>query len=154
MPKSGARPQIVLAPAARRDIREALKWSEEKFGSRAAQRYRALLKQALRDIAADPERPGSTERAELSSGARTYHLRFSRDRARAGGAVKNPRHFCYTAATGKGRLKWRGSCTMPATWSGTCPRITRRVMANGKGRHSVDKVRAGPFQWLNDSMAQ
>ena len=93
MPKSGARPQIVLAPAARRDIREALKWSEEKFGSRAAQRYGALLKQALRDIAADPERPGSTERAELSSGARTYHLRFSRDRARAGGAVKNPRYF-------------------------------------------------------------
>jgi toxin ParE1/3/4 len=89
--RSGLR--VILAPAARRDIREALKWSEEKFGSRAAQRYRALLKQALRDIAADPERPGSTERPELSSGARTYHLRFSRDRARATGAVKNPRHF-------------------------------------------------------------
>jgi len=88
-----ARPRIILAPAARRDIREALKWSEEKFGSRAAQRYRALLKQALRDIAVDPERPGSMERPELSTGARTFHLRFSRDRARASGSVRNPRHF-------------------------------------------------------------
>jgi toxin ParE1/3/4 len=70
-----------------------LKWSEEKFGSRAAQRYRALLKQALRDIAADPERPGSMERPELITGARTYHLRFSRDRARVSGPVRNPRHF-------------------------------------------------------------
>jgi toxin ParE1/3/4 len=49
--------------------------------------------QALRDIADDPERAGSTERPELSTGARTYHLRFSRDRVGAGGAVKNPRHF-------------------------------------------------------------
>jgi toxin ParE1/3/4 len=70
-----------------------LKWSEEKFGSRAAQRYRALLKQPLRNISADPERPGSMERPQLSTGARTYHLRFSRDRARASGAVRNPRHF-------------------------------------------------------------
>jgi toxin ParE1/3/4 len=70
-----------------------LKWSEEKFGSRAAQRYRALLKQALGDIAADPERPGSMERPELITGARTYHLRFSRDRARVSGPVRNPRHF-------------------------------------------------------------
>ncbi len=93
MRRSRAGLKVILAPAARRDIREALKWSEEKFGSRAAQRYRALLKQALRDIAANPERPGSTERPELSSDARTYHLRFSRDRARATGAVKNPRHF-------------------------------------------------------------
>ena len=90
---ASARPGIILAPAARRDVREALKWSEEKFGSRAAQRYRALLKQALRDIAADPERPGWMERPELSTGARTYHLRFSRDRARVSGPVRNPRHF-------------------------------------------------------------
>jgi toxin ParE1/3/4 len=70
-----------------------LKWSEERFGRRAAVRYRALLKQALRDIADDTERAGSTGRPELSTGARTYHLRFSRDRVRVGGAVKNPRHF-------------------------------------------------------------
>jgi toxin ParE1/3/4 len=50
---------VILAPAAQRDIQRALKWSEENFGKQAALRYRALLKQALRDIEADPERPGS-----------------------------------------------------------------------------------------------
>lgn len=57
-------------------------------------RYRELLKQAIRDIEADPERPGSQERPELAKGARVYHLHFSRERARGGaGIVHNPRHF-------------------------------------------------------------
>jgi toxin ParE1/3/4 len=68
--------------------------SQERFGERAAARYRDLLKQALRDIAADPERPGSKERPDLARGVRTYHLFFSRDRARGDlGVVKKPRHF-------------------------------------------------------------
>jgi toxin ParE1/3/4 len=91
--RSRARLRVILAPAAQRDIRAALEWSEERFGRRAAARYRALLKQALRDIAAEPERPGSTERTELTEGARTYHLRFSRDRVRGAETVKEPRHF-------------------------------------------------------------
>jgi toxin ParE1/3/4 len=86
--------RIVLSPAARIDIRQALKWSQEKFGERTAARYRALLKQALRDIASDPERPGSRERPELAHGVRTYHLFFSRDRARGDtGVIGTPRHF-------------------------------------------------------------
>lgn len=94
MPESGRRLRIVLSPSARSDIREALLWSQERFGERTAARYRDLLKQALRDIAADPERPGSRERAELVRGIRTYHLFFTRDRARSDlGIVKNPRHF-------------------------------------------------------------
>jgi plasmid stabilization system protein ParE len=43
VPRSRAGLRVILAPAARRDIRAALKWSEERFGSRAAARYRALL---------------------------------------------------------------------------------------------------------------
>jgi toxin ParE1/3/4 len=71
-----------------------LKWSAQKFGEQAALRYRALLKQALLDIAVDPERPGSQERPELAKGARVYHLRFSRDRAKSrDGMVHSPRHF-------------------------------------------------------------
>lgn len=94
MPESGRPLRIVLAPAARSDIREALMCSQERFGERAAARYRDLLKQALRDIAADPERPGSKERPDLARGVRTYHLFFSRDRARGDlGVVKKPRHF-------------------------------------------------------------
>ena len=46
-------------------------WSQERFGDRAARRYRDLLKQALSDI-----------------------LFLSRDRARGGlGVVGKPRHF-------------------------------------------------------------
>jgi toxin ParE1/3/4 len=85
--------RLVLAPSAQQDLREALQWSEARFGKAAAVRYRTLVKQALRDIALDPDRPGSAERPELSSGARTYHLRFSRDRVRGGATVKTPRHF-------------------------------------------------------------
>ena len=85
--------RVSLAPAARQDVREVLRWSEEKFGRRAAVRYRELLQQALRDIEADPERPGSKERPEIMiEGARTYHLSFSRSRV-GGPGVKAPRHY-------------------------------------------------------------
>ncbi len=94
MAESGGPLRIVLAPAARRDIRDTLIWSEERFGERAASRYRELQKQALRDIAADPERPGSRARPELAQGVRTYHLFFSRERARGElGIVNRPRHL-------------------------------------------------------------
>lgn len=94
MPETGRPRRIVLAPSARIDIREALIWSQERLGDRAASRYRDLLKQAIRDIAADPERPGSRERRDLSRGVRTYHVFFSRDRARSDlGVVGKPRHF-------------------------------------------------------------
>jgi plasmid stabilization system protein ParE len=68
VPESGKPLRVVLAPSAQRDIRETLKWSLGKFGPRAAVRYRDLLKQALRDVTADPERPGSRERPELARG--------------------------------------------------------------------------------------
>lgn len=94
MPENRRPRRIVLAPAARMDIREALIWSQERFGERAAARYRNLLKQAIRDIAADPQRPGSRERRDLARGIRTYHLFFSRLRARNDlGVVGKPRHF-------------------------------------------------------------
>ena len=64
---------------AQHDVRAILSWSRREFGEAAAARYKALVKQALRDLAADPERPGSTERPEiLIEGARTYHLWYSR----------------------------------------------------------------------------
>ena len=82
-----------LAPAARQDVREVLRWSEQKFGKAAAARYRALIKQAVRDIGADPERPGSKDLPEIMiKGARIYHLEFSRSRV-SGSRVKEPRHF-------------------------------------------------------------
>jgi toxin ParE1/3/4 len=82
-----------LSPAARKDIRDILTWSKENFGVSAAARYRALLEQALRDIEADPDRPGAQARPELMvDGLCTYHLFLSRRRV-GGIAVKSPRHL-------------------------------------------------------------
>jgi toxin ParE1/3/4 len=93
-PKSGKPLRVVLSPAAQSDIREALLWSRQRFGERAAIRYRELLKQAIHDIATDPNRPGSQERHELAGGVRAYHLLFSRGRAKNElGSVGKPRHF-------------------------------------------------------------
>lgn len=89
--KSASRPRF--APAALQDVRNVLKWSEENFGEAAAARYRALIKQAVRDIGANPEMPGSKERSEIMiEGARTYHLSLSRSNV-IGSTVKEPRHF-------------------------------------------------------------
>jgi toxin ParE1/3/4 len=70
-----------------------MEWTVQEFSERAARRYATLIKQALKDIGSDPERPGSQERPEIMvRGARTYHISLSRSRA-SGPGVKEPRHF-------------------------------------------------------------
>lgn len=82
----------VTGPA-RRDIAAIVKRSFREFGEAAALRYSALIRQALHDIEADPERAGSKERPEIMvKGARTWHLQLSRSRVKGLG-VKEPRHF-------------------------------------------------------------
>jgi len=84
---------VRLSAPARRDYREILKWSAEKFGEDAASRYRKLLIQAVLDVEADPKRYGSREGLDtMMPGVRLYHIASSRDRA-AGGRMKYPRHF-------------------------------------------------------------
>lgn len=83
-----------LSGAAKEDIVQILAYTEVNFGEVARVRYERLLIVALRDIAADPERVGSIARGELGNDIRSYHLRCSRDRARAEhGIVLRPRHF-------------------------------------------------------------
>ena len=83
-----------LAAAAQADIVAALAWTQERFGETARQRYGILIATALRDIADDPERPGSADRPELGPAVRSYHLRHSRDRAQGvEGIVRTPRHL-------------------------------------------------------------
>jgi toxin ParE1/3/4 len=91
--KSGTRSASVVAPDAREDIRSILRWSERKFGKVVSSRYRALLKQAIRDIEVDPLRPGSYARPDLMvNGARMYFISFSRDHV-AGERIREPRHL-------------------------------------------------------------
>ncbi|MGQ2949820.1 type II toxin-antitoxin system RelE/ParE family toxin [Agrobacterium sp.] len=83
-----------LSEAAQSDILEILVWTHETFGPAARLRYEKLLVTALRDVALDPLRQGTNTRPELIGNVRSYHLRYSRERARnETGLVRNPRHF-------------------------------------------------------------
>ena len=86
--------RTTLTKAARGDIVDSLKRSVEGFGIAGRRRYQALIRKAIQDVAADPTRPGSRERSDLSPGMHSYHLAHSRERARtADGIVRNPRHI-------------------------------------------------------------
>ena len=86
--------QYRLSPQAEQDIEAILAWSHEEFGEKARLRYEALLIRAILDVAEVPERAGSHERPDIVNGARTYHLRYSRDHVkRTVGRVQRPRHF-------------------------------------------------------------
>ena len=83
-----------LSDAAQADIGQILGWTHEQFGEPARLRYQGLIVAALRDLAIDPDRPGSIDRPELGSGVRTWHLRLSRHHVgAAAGVVRRPRHF-------------------------------------------------------------
>jgi toxin ParE1/3/4 len=83
-----------LSEAAQGDILNILAWTHEQFGEAARLRYESLLVAALRDVAKQPDRPGSLARPELGAGVRSWHLRLSRDRVKSSlGAVRRPRHF-------------------------------------------------------------
>jgi toxin ParE1/3/4 len=83
-----------LSAAAQADIVDILAWTQERFGEAARLRYQALIVAAIRDIAEDPSRPGASERPELGTSARSWHLRHSREGTLTdAGAVRRPRHF-------------------------------------------------------------
>ena len=83
-----------LSDAAQEDVINVLAWTHEQFGEAARQRYEGLIVAALRDVATQPDRPGSIARTELGVGVRSWHLRLSRDHAAIGtGVVRRPRHF-------------------------------------------------------------
>ena len=93
MPKPPKKYEVRLTGPAKRDLSGLMEWTVQEFGERAALRYDTLIKQALKDIGVDPERPGSKEWPEIMiQGARTYHLELSRSRV-SGSRVKEPRHF-------------------------------------------------------------
>jgi len=79
---------------ARADIIDILAETEDRFGGAARERYQKLLVTALRDLADNPERIGCVLRPEFGVETFSYHLRYSRERARhETGIVKRPRHL-------------------------------------------------------------
>ena len=92
---------VSLTTTANRDFLDIMDWSAEHFGAEAADRYEALIGQAMTDLGADPFRPGAKQRPELPGEMFIYHLAGSRDRV-GGDRVKTPRHFLlYRIAPGR-----------------------------------------------------
>lgn len=83
-----------LSEAAQADVLNVLAWTHQQFGEAARLRYERLIVAALRDVASQPDRPGSLARPELGAGVRSWHLRLSRQHLdAAAGVVRRPRHF-------------------------------------------------------------
>jgi len=85
-----------ILPAAEAEIIDILLWSEEHFGEAARKRYEMLISTAIDDIATNPNRIESRAKPDFGRGTRSWHLRFSRTRARVNGRmVSNPRHVIF-----------------------------------------------------------
>lgn len=56
-----------LSEAAQGDVLDILAWTDEQFGEVARLRYESLIVAALRDVALQPDRPGSLARPELGA---------------------------------------------------------------------------------------
>jgi toxin ParE1/3/4 len=83
-----------LSEAAQGDVLDILAWTHDQLGEAARRRYESLVVAALRDVASQPDRPGSIARPELGAGVRSWHLRLSRTHVRPGmDLVRRPRHF-------------------------------------------------------------
>ncbi len=83
-----------LSEAAQVDVLGILAWTHQQFGETARLRYERLVVAALRDVASNPDRPGSIARPELGAGVRSWHLRLSRLHNGPGVEfVRRPRHF-------------------------------------------------------------
>lgn len=83
-----------LSQAAQGDVLGILAWTHEQFGEAARLRYERLIVVALRDVASQPDRPGSIARPKLGAGVRSWHLRLSRAHVELGDeVVRRPRHF-------------------------------------------------------------
>jgi toxin ParE1/3/4 len=83
-----------LTKSAKGDIGSILRTSEERHGRDARIRYAALLLAAMRRVAEDQEGRSTSDRSELRSGIRSFHIRHSRDESRET-PVANPVHVVF-----------------------------------------------------------
>ncbi|HXQ10223.1 MAG TPA: type II toxin-antitoxin system RelE/ParE family toxin [Caulobacteraceae bacterium] len=85
--------KVVIGARARRDIFILLSVSRDQFGAVAQQRYRALLEQAIADIAENPSRRGVVRLEEVADDdIWLYHARHARPRLPVAHRVGRPRH--------------------------------------------------------------
>ena len=83
-----------LSPLARADVARILAISAERWGIEGRVRYAAILAAAMRKVAAEPQGATTRDRAELSRGVRSLHLRHARV-ADSEARVKSPVHVLF-----------------------------------------------------------
>ena len=86
--------RIRLSKSADADLKAIWDYTLGKFGDRQAENYEALLWRAMRDVAKNPNRPGTT-RVDSDRRFMRYPIMLSR----SGTGVRSPRHIVYFAVT-------------------------------------------------------
>jgi toxin ParE1/3/4 len=93
-----------LARPAQIDLANILAPSAERWGAEVRHRYAAILVAAMRQVAAEPERPLTRKRPELPSGLRSFHIRYARRPVEAA-KVKRPVHILHYRVGRKGVIE-------------------------------------------------
>ena len=83
-----------LARPAQLDLGSILAASAERWGTDGQQRYAAVLADAMRQVADEPQGPLTKTRTELRSGVRSFHVRHAR-RSADSAKVRRPVHVLY-----------------------------------------------------------
>lgn len=83
-----------LARPAQIDLANILAAGAERWGADGRQRYAAVLADAMRQVAAEPDGPLTTKRRDLRPGIRSFRVRFAR-RSAESAKVKRPVHILY-----------------------------------------------------------
>ena len=83
-----------LARPAQIDLANILATSAERWGTDGRQRYAAVLADAMRQVAAEPNGPLTKKRPDLRGGIRSFHVRYAR-RSADTAKVRSPVHVLY-----------------------------------------------------------
>jgi len=67
-----------LSLLARTDLAQILTVGAERWGFEGRRRYSAILTATMRKVATEPDSPATSDRADLSRGVRSFHLRHVR----------------------------------------------------------------------------
>lgn len=78
-----------------KDILNALSNSIQLFGPKQAERYLAIIRVGVQELADEPNRQASKARDEFGDGVRSYHLQFA---AKRQGAASHVIYYCVSAS--------------------------------------------------------
>src|SRR5688572_13125563 len=93
-----------LARPAQIDLANVLATSAERWGAEGRQRYAAVLVEAMRQVAAEPDGPLTKKRPDLRAGIRNFHVRYA-PRSAEGAKVRRPVHVLYYRVAQEGVIE-------------------------------------------------